>query len=280
MSTTTATRRPGPAVAPATAPPPGPGSWRRLAAAAWPPAAFVLLLGAGWQLMAVLADSVLMPGLGEIATRFAEIVVDGDILTQLGVTLGRVSLGFALAFAAALVVGIAMGRNAIVRRFFEPAVLLGLTVPGLVWALLCVIWFGVGLANPVLAVALSAAPALTLNVHQGIRALPGELLEMTHVYRFSLWRRLRYLWLPALQPALFSGARLGLSLSWKVIVLVEVFGLSSGVGYQLNNEFAAQSVAGVLSWTLLFGAVMALLEYGLLQNLERRLTRWRKAVAV
>ncbi|MCA1186762.1 MULTISPECIES: ABC transporter permease [unclassified Saccharopolyspora] len=280
MTTTTAPERTDPAAPPATAPPAGPGAWRRIAAAGWPPAAFALLLGAGWQLMAVLADSVLVPGLGEIADRFGEIVVGGDVLGELGVTLARVCLGFALAFAAALVVGIAMGRHPVVRRFFEPAVLLGLTVPGLVWALLCVIWFGVGLANPVLAVALSAAPALTLNVYQGIRALPGELLEMTHVYRFSPWRRLRYLWLPALQPALFSGARLGLSLSWKVIVLVEIFGLSSGVGYQLNNEFAAQSVAGVLSWTLLFGAVMALLEYGLLQNLERRLTRWRKAVSV
>lgn len=148
------------------------------------------------------------------------------------------------------------------------------------WALLCVIWFGVALTNPVIAVALSAAPALTLNIYQGVVAIPAELVEMTHVYKFSLGKRLRYLWLPGMQPALFSGARIGLSLSWKVIVLVEVFGMSSGVGYQLNNEFGQQNVAGVLSWTLLFGVVMAILEYGVLQGLERYFTRWRRSSSV
>ncbi|MEK8168937.1 ABC transporter permease subunit [Streptomyces sp. M19] len=118
------------------------------------------------------------------------------------------------------------------------------------------------LTNPVVAVALSASPALTLSIYQGTRAMDSELREMAHVYRFSLATKLRYLWLPSLLPALFSGARLGLSLSWKVIVLVEMFGMSSGVGYELNNQFAAQNVAGVLSWTLLFALVMAVLEYG------------------
>jgi NitT/TauT family transport system permease protein len=248
--------------------------------AAWPPLAFVVLLAGGWQLMAAKVDSVLVPSIPAVAEAVVDTLSSGLFLPQLGVTLLRVALGFALAFAVSLAVGIGMGRNTTVRRFFEPAVLLGLTVPSLVWALLCVIWFGVGLANPVVAVALSAAPALTLNIFQGIRSIESELIEMTHVYRFSLRRRLRYLWLPAVQPALFSGARIGLSLSWKVIVLVEVFGMSSGVGYQLNNEFGAQNVAGVLSWTLLFGVVMAILEYGVLQALERYFTRWRKVSAV
>ena len=66
--------------------------------------------------------------------------------------------------------------------------------------------------------------------------------------------------LPSLVPFLVSGARLGFSLAWKVIVLVELFGLSDGVGYQLNSEFSSQNVAGVLAWTLVFWVVMALIE--------------------
>ncbi|ALE78283.1 nitrate ABC transporter permease [Pseudonocardia sp. AL041005-10] len=245
-----------------------------------PAAAFVVLAAAGWQVMAVLVDSVLVPGVGDIAGELVGIVIGGEFATQLGITVLRVALGFALAFVVAVAVGIAMGRNAVARRFCEPAVLLGLTIPGLVWALLCVIWFGVGLANPVIAVALASAPALVLTIYQGVRSVDPDLLEMAHVYRFSRRTRLRRLWLPALAPALFSGARLGLSLGWKVIVLVEVFGMSSGVGYQLNNAFAGQNVAAVLAWTLLFAVVMAVLEYGVLQGLERRAGRWRKAVTV
>ncbi|WP_226357926.1 ABC transporter permease [Pseudonocardia sp. ICBG601] len=253
---------------------------RSVLRAVGPAAAFVVLAALGWQVMAVLVDSVLVPGVGDIAGELVGIVVDGDLVTQLGITVLRVALGFALAFVVAVAVGIAMGRNAVARRFCEPAVLLGLTIPGLVWALLCVIWFGVGLANPVIAVALASAPALVLTIYQGVRSVDPDLLEMAHVYRFSRRTRLRRLWLPALAPSLFAGARLGLSLGWKVIVLVEVFGMSSGVGYQLNNAFAGQNVAAVLAWTLLFAVVMAVLEYGVLQGLERRAGRWRRAVTV
>ncbi|TCK25726.1 ABC transporter permease [Pseudonocardia endophytica] len=253
---------------------------RRWLRAGLPALAFLILLAAAWQLMSVLLDSVLVPGVGEIGSELVEIVADGSFAEQLGITVLRVALGFALAFVVAVAVGLAMGRNEIARRFFEPAVLLGLTIPGLVWALLCVIWFGIELVNPVAAVALSSAPPLVLTVYQGVRSVDPDLLEMAYVYRFSRATRLRRLWLPALAPSLFAGARLGLSLGWKVIVLVEVFGMSSGVGYQLNNAFAAQNVAAVLAWTLLFAVVMAVLEYGVLQGLERRASRWRKAVSV
>ncbi|MEJ2866832.1 ABC transporter permease [Actinomycetospora sp. OC33-EN08] len=245
-----------------------------------PALAFLVLLVAAWQVMAVLVDSLLVPGVGAVAAELVEVVADGSFVGELGATVLRVALGFALAAVVALPVGIAMGRSDLLRRFAEPAVLLGLTVPGLVWALLCVIWFGVGLANPVVAVALSSAPPLVLTTLQGVRSVDPDLLEMAHVYRFSRRVQLRRLWLPALAPALFAGARLGLSLGWKVVVLVEVFGMSSGVGYQLNNEFGSQNVAGVLAWTLLFAVVMAVLEYGVLQGLERRTGRWRKEVSV
>ncbi|MFS8197618.1 ABC transporter permease [Streptomyces sp. CWNU-52B] len=253
---------------------------RAVARSVLPVAAFFAVLVGGWQIVAVRSDSILMPTVPAIWSSLTDTVTQPMFYDSLGATLLRVALGFALAFVTAVVVGIAMGQVPFVRRFFEPAVLIGLTVPGLVWALLCVIWFGVSLVNPVVAVALSAAPALTLSIYQGTRAMDSELREMAYIYRFSFATKLRYLWLPSLLPALLSGARLGLSLSWKVIVLVEMFGMSSGVGYELNNQFAAQNVAGVLSWTLLFAVVMAVLEYGVLQGLERHLGRWRKAATV
>jgi NitT/TauT family transport system permease protein len=77
-----------------------------------------------------------------------------------------------------------------------------------------------------------------------------------------------------------SGMRLAFSLAWKVVVLVEVFGLSTGVGYALNSAFISQDVAAVLAWTLAFTAVVAAIEYGIFQTIERRVTRWKKRVSV
>jgi NitT/TauT family transport system permease protein len=248
----------------------------RVAESCVPPLCFVVLLGAGWELMAMQIHSPLIPTVGEIAFELDRIASSGLLLPQLAITLARVGLGFLAAFLIALLAGIAMGRNPLLRRFLEPAVLIGLTVPGLVWALLCVIWFGVGLANPIVAVMLSAGPAIALNLAQGVRAVDTDLVEMAQVFRFSPAVRLRSLWLPATAPFLLAGARFGLSLAWKVIVLVEIFGMSSGVGYQLNSAFSSLNVAAVLAWTLAFGAVMAIVEYGILQSLERRVSRWRR----
>lgn len=243
------------------------------------PVVLVALVAGAWQLMASLSDSTLLPGVDEIASAVGRIVGDGA-LGALWTTIVRVLLGFALAFVAAIAAGLAMARSRRARALLEPAVLIGLTVPGLVWALLAVIWFGLAQGGPVLAVALSAAPALVLNVYQGARAVDPGLIEMAHVFRFGRRARLTKLWLPALVPFLLSGARLGLSLSWKVIVLVEMFGASSGVGYELNSAFSDQDVASVLAWTIVFGLAMAVLEYGILRTVERRVTRWRKAVIV
>ncbi len=237
---------------------------------------FSVVLLSLWEGMARYSASPLVPTVPEIAIEMRRIVENGLAFQQIAITLGRIVLGFGAAFAISLVVGIAAARNVFIRRFFAPAIILGLTVPGLVWALLCVIWFGVSLATPVVSIALGVLPALALNVIQGVRAVDAEIIEMAHVFKISGRDRVAHIWIPSLLPHLIGGSRVGLSLAWKVIVLVELFGLSNGVGYQLNSEFSSQNVAGVLAWTSVFWLVMIAIEYGLLQALERRVTIWRR----
>jgi NitT/TauT family transport system permease protein len=237
---------------------------------------FCICLLGFWEAMARITASPLVPDLGEVVGEVRRLVLGGFAIRQIGITLGRILLGFGVAFVVSLVVGIAAARSAMFRRFCDPAILLGLTVPGLVWALLCVIWFGVSLATPVVAIALGVAPVMTLQVVQGMQAVDSEIVEMARVFKLSTRDKLVHIWIPSLIPHLIGGSRIGLSLGWKVIVLVELFGLSNGVGYQLNSEFSSQNVAGVLAWTIVFWAVMVVIEYGVLQSLERRFSAWRR----
>lgn len=245
-----------------------------------PAIAFCVLATAAWEIMARSLSSPLVPDVSKIAQSCYDIVVSGEAFSQIGITVWRIALGFILAFVLALIIGISSARFDPVRVFFEPAILLGLTVPGLVWALLCVIWFGVSLATPVVSIALGITPALVLSVVQGIRAVDPDIIEMAHVYRLSRRTRLQKIWLPSLVPTLLSGGRVAFSLAWKVIVLVEIFGLSDGVGYQINSEFSMQNVEGVIAWTLVFWLGMLVLEYAVFQVLDRRLTRWERKAKV
>ena len=254
--------------------------FRKLMSSTFPSILFCLAVLGFWEVMTRVTASPLVPSVSEVVEEMRRIVFSGLAIKQISITFTRILLGFGVAFVVSLVVGIAAARNSFVRKFVHPAIILGLTVPGLVWALLCVIWFGVSLTTPVVAIALGVAPVMVLHVIQGMHAVDAEIVEMAYVFKLSGRDKIAHIWIPSLIPHLIGGSRVGLSLAWKVIVLVELFGLSNGVGYQLNSEFSSQNVPGVLAWTIVFWAVMIAMEYGFLQTLEGRFTAWRRVTTL
>ena len=244
-----------------------------------PQIAFFIVLTVAWETMALWLDSPLAPRIDVIYREFLHIAEKGFVFREIGVTFLRMSLGFLLALAIALPLGIASAVSKTAERFIEPGVSLGLTVPGLVWALLCVIWFGVGLASPVVSVALGVLPSLVISVQQGIRSLPLETIQMARVFRLTRRTILLRIWLPLLYSFIVTGCRIGYSIAWKVIVLSEIFGMSNGVGYQLNAQFGSQNVEGVIAWTLAFWIAMLAVEHILFAPLERHSIRWKKTVS-
>lgn len=242
----------------------------------WPQALFFVLLVACWEGMALWLHSPLVPGVGPIFRELVKITDNGFAFSEIWVTFVRMSLGFLLALLVALPIGIAAAVSRTAARFFEPGIILGLTVPGLVWALLCVIWFGVSMWSPVISVALGVLPSLVIAVQQGVRSLSLETSEMARVFRLKRSAVLRRIWMPLLYAFLVSGCRIGFSIAWKVIVLVEIFGMSNGVGYQLNAQFSTQNVEGVIAWTLAFWLAMIVVEHGIFRPLDRHANHWKK----
>ncbi len=252
------------------------GRVRAALASIAPQTLFFVLLVAVWEGMARWLHSPLVPGVAAIFHELAKITLDGFAFTQIGITFARMSLGFLLALAFALPIGILAAVSRTAARFFEPGIILGLTVPGLVWALLCVIWFGVSMWSPVISVALGVLPSLVISVQQGVRSLSLETSEMARVFRLKRSVVVRRIWLPLLYAFLVSGCRVGFSIAWKVIVLVEIFGMSDGVGYQLNTQFSTQNVEGVIAWTLAFWIAMIAVEHAVFRPLDRHANHWKK----
>lgn len=242
----------------------------------WPQVAFFVLLVLSWELMARWLSSPLVPHVLPIFQELVKISQDGFAFREIWVTFERMSLGFLLALTVALPIGIATAVSPTAHKFFEPGIILGLTVPGLVWALLCVIWFGVSLWTPVISVALGVLPSLVIAVQQGVRSLSLDTREMVRVFRLKRLTVVRRIWLPLLYAFIVSGCRVGFSIAWKVIVLVEIFGMSDGVGYQLNTQFSTQNVEGVIAWTLAFWLAMIVVEHLVFRPLDRHANHWKK----
>lgn len=232
-----------------------------------------------WSLVAALFPPALLPGPTVVGRRLLELVATGEFWTHLSATIRRVVVGFVLAFVISVAAGMLMGARRFAENLFEAYVLVGLTVPGLCWAVLAVMWFGITEAAPVFAILVVILPMLTLNMWQGTKSIDRDLVEMARVFRARQWVLLREVVMPQLLPFCLAGARLGFALGWKVVVLSEMFGLSSGVGYMINRSFSAYSMDDVLAWTLGFTIVMFVFEYAVMLPLERRLVGWRPVVA-
>jgi NitT/TauT family transport system permease protein len=163
--------------------------------------------------------------------------------------------------------------------FFKDAVLVSLTAPGLIWALITAIVFGNREIGPIIAIVLTTFALVTVNVSEGIRALPKDLVDMGKAFDVGLLRRNRHIVIPHLAPYLFTGLRFGFSIAWKVTVLTEVFSSSRGIGFEMRLATQLFQTDEFLAWVLMFFFFALFLEKVVLQAFERRFFRWRQEVA-
>jgi len=116
-------------------------------------------------------------------------------------------------------------------------------------------------------------------VREGARSLDTALDEMAQVFRMRIWMRIRHIVLPQLAPYLAAAARSGLSLVWKIVLIVELLGRPNGVGFEIGVAFQLFDVTRILAYALAFVAVMLAVETLLVQPLERHIARWRPRTA-
>jgi NitT/TauT family transport system permease protein len=243
-----------------------------------PMLALASVLGVWWALYLIFPR--LLPGPLSTFHEAVQLLSDGTFFFHMLQSLRRVFVGAAVAMIFSVAVGIYMGTVLMGERFFQPLVVLGLTIPGLMWALISVMLFGINEIASYFAVAVTTFPMLVINIWAGVKALDKELIDMSHVFRFSAWMKISQVIIPQLVPNIFAATRYGLGLAWKVVVVVEMFGTSNGVGYQVMKSYQIFNMEGVIAWTLTFVAAMIVIEYCLIDLAERRLTAWRPKVDV
>jgi len=239
----------------------------------------IALLLAVWFAGSHLAGARLLPGPQAVGLAIVEEARSGALAFNLGATLARVAVAFTIAMALGTVIGLAMGRDPFFDRLADPWLVVLLNLPALVIIVLAYIWAGLTETAAIAAVALNKLPIAIVTVREGARALDRTLDEMAAVFRMGRWARLRHVVLPQLAPYLAAAARSGLSLVWKIVLIVELLGRPNGVGFEIGVAFQLFDVTRILAYALAFVAVMLAIETFLVQPLERHVSRWRPRTA-
>jgi NitT/TauT family transport system permease protein len=233
------------------------------------------LLIAAWYAGSQLAGDRLLPAPQAVALAILDEARSGALAFNLGATLARVAVAFSIAMVLGSVIGLLMGRSQIADQLGDPWLIVLLNLPALVIIVLAYIWAGLTETAAIAAVALNKLPVATVTVREGARALDTALDEMAQVFRMRGWTRMRHIVLPQLAPYLGAAARSGLSLVWKIVLIVEMLGRPNGVGFEIGVAFQLFDVTRILAYALAFIAVMLAVETFLVQPFERRIARWR-----
>ncbi|MEP3280003.1 MAG: ABC transporter permease [Stappiaceae bacterium] len=228
-----------------------------------------------WWIAATFADPLVLPSPSKTMSALWTEAQSGALFVHMGATLLRVVCAFFVALFIGAAMGIFLGLNPAANRVFDPWVTLFLNIPALVIIVLAYIWIGLNEAAAIGAVAVNKIPNVIVTLREGARSLSPELDEMARVYRFSKKQMLFDVILPQLQPFFAAASRSGISLIWKIVLVVELLGRSNGVGFQINLHFQLFDVATILAYTFSFVAVMLVIEMLVLQPWEGRATRWR-----
>ena len=245
--------------------------------------AFVVLALVGWQVIAPLLESDSVPRpLETFAFMWDEIrgvtLAPDNLYQAFLITMRRLVIGFVIAVVIGVPIGLLMGLSRRFEAYFRDLVVILLTLPYLIWALVLSMWFGFTDTAPILTVVLSAVPFIILNVWEGVKDVPQDLLEMSRSYKMSRLTTLRHVIIPSQTPFLFAAARYGFANGWKGVVVAEVFGAAAGAGWTIRYWYDAHRAYGVVGYAFFFVIFSLILERVLFGKLSKYVFRWRPSV--
>ena len=209
------------------------------------------------------------------AHKLVQTLADGTLLRHALITLGEVLAGLMLGGNLAVLLGYLLSRSPLAEKLLSPYLVASQAIPTVAIAPLLIIWFGPGLFSKVLICALTVFFPVLVNTVVGLRAVPENLRDLMRALRASRGQMLRHLEIPAALPVFLGGLRVGATLSVIGAVVGEFVGADRGLGFLINVG------RGQYDTALVFAAIftliaLAMLLYGAVLLLERRLLRWRR----
>lgn len=221
------------------------------------------------------APPQILPAPGLVLDTIIDLAKTGELFMNYTISLARVSAGFLLGAAIGAVVGVAMGLSRRFEQYVYPLFNALSQVPVLGWLPLAMMALGIGESLKIVIIAQASLVPVAINVLNGIRRVPPQLIEVARVFQYSRAQLLRKVLLPAAVPSLFVGIRYGLTLAWLSLVTVELLASSEGLGFLIVWGRQLFQLDLVLAAIISVGVVGLALDKGL-GLVEARLLRWRQ----
>jgi len=218
----------------------------------------------------------LFPRIETIASAFVRLVVTGILPLHALETLLRLAAGFLLGSLVGVTMGMLMGRYRWAEDLLVPVVSVGNAIPGLAYAPLFVLWFGLGNLPAVLLVGFSATFPVVVNAWTGVKAVKSIWIRAAETMGASDGQLFRKVVLPGALPYVLTGLRLGLARAWRVLIAVEMLtSVSLGLGWLIFGAREFLNTDVMLAGIAVIGLVGLGLEKLVFERIEKfTVVRW------
>jgi ABC-type nitrate/sulfonate/bicarbonate transport system permease component len=231
----------------------------------------VVLIVALWWASARHTPEFVLPSPGAVIAAMGRFVADPTIAFHAAVSLLRVIASVAMAMTIALAIAAAVRAAPILDDVVERRILTFLnSFPSVGWAILGVVWFKISTPTVLFIQTAIVLPFCIINALAGFRQIDPDLDEMGRSLTRSPLRRFFKLTLPLVAPFLIAGLRVAYGICWKIALVSELFGASSGLGYLLQRAQTVSDAAMVFACCLVIVIIYAVTDYLFLKPLAVR----------
>lgn len=194
------------------------------------------VVGGIWEIVALagIFPRRLFPTLEDVASSFVQLTISGILPHHAIDTIIRLLSGFALAGIFGVTIGVLMARSRRAEDIFLPLVSICAPIPGLAYAPLFLLWFGLGNLSSVLLVGFVSAFPIIFNSWTGVKAVKEIWIRSAQSMGADDRRLFRHVILPGALPYILTGMRLGLAQAWRILVAVEMLAaVPWGLGWMI-----------------------------------------------
>ena len=241
----------------------------------------IVLFIAAWWIVALIMDLPrIYPTPLLAAEKFIGILAGESLLgnssyVHITATFFRFFVAFILSFVTGVTIGLLIGRNKVLFNLFDNVGWIFFSTPAILWAFILVVAIGISDLVPIGVLMALLVPKVAILVAEGAKATPADIMEMANSFKANTWQKVKDVFLPHLVPYLLASARISFSIGVKVVIVAEVVGLSTGIGFMIKYWNDKVFVAQIIAWgvTLVILAIIA--EYAIFGQLERKVAKWR-----
>lgn len=238
---------------------------------------FLAVLGI-WQLWAGAANSFLVPTASEVAAKAWDVWPTSDFLSEVGESMKRYAVGFAIAAVIGISIGLLVGTSHAARRTLDPFLECLRAVPAIAIVPAVFVILGVGDASRITVIAVGLCFPILVNTSEGVRGIPLEVRDTASMLHVGRLERIVRIYLPAALPSIMAGLRIAVSLGLVLVIVSEFVGEANGLGYYLIVQQSTFDYPALYAGILFLGLLGYVLNRVFLIA-ERRLLAWHYGAA-